>query len=155
MKDFEMPPEDTESSQTKEIQTEKGKGAKTNPIHFDDIPEIVWGTASRDLESPITILTPLQATFGNPHEGALYMSDLEPISRDEIPSSDYFFSKKRKVVLKQELHPLGERTVKKHKIIIDGKKLKETEFATKLAGTLGSVASSNMYSIGNLITMME
>jgi hypothetical protein len=76
----------------------------------------------------------------NPHEGVLYVSDLEPISRDEMPSSDYFFSKKRKAVLKQESHPVGERTVKKHKIIIDGKKLKESEFATELAGTMGAIA---------------
>jgi hypothetical protein len=155
LKAYEMPPGDTESSQNKELQTEKGKGAETNPIHLDDIPETVGGTTSRELGSPITVLTPLQATFGNPHKGALYMNDLEPISRDEIPSSDYFFSKKRKVVLKQELHPVGERTVKKNKIIIDGKKLKETEFATELVGTLGAIASANMCSIGNLITMME
>jgi hypothetical protein len=140
LKDSKMPLENTESSQNKELQTEKGKGAETNPIHLDDIPETVGGTPSRELGSPITTLTPLQATFGNPHEGALYVNDLEPISRDEIPSSDYFFSKKQRVVLKQELHPVGERTVKKHKIIIDGKKLKETEFATELAGTLGAVA---------------
>ena len=88
LKDSEMPPEDIESSQNKEIQTEKGKGEETNPIHLNDIPETVGGTASRELGSPITVLTPLQATFWNPHEGALYMSDLEPISRDEIPSSD-------------------------------------------------------------------
>jgi DNA repair exonuclease SbcCD ATPase subunit len=58
-------------------------------------------------------------------------------------------------VLKQELHPVGERTVKKHKIIIDGKKLKESEFATELAGTMGAIASANMYSVVNLITMIE
>ena len=85
----------------------------------------------------------------------MYVSDLEPISRDEMPSSDYFFSKKRRAVLKQESHPVGERTVKKHKIIIDGKKLKESEFATELAGTMGAIASANMYSVGNFITMME
>jgi hypothetical protein len=34
LKDSEMPPEDTESSQNKEIQTEKGKRAETNPIHL-------------------------------------------------------------------------------------------------------------------------
>jgi hypothetical protein len=155
LKDSEIPPQNTESSQIKETQTEKGKGAETNPINLDDIPETVGGTASQELGSPITALTPLQATFGNPHEGVLYVSDLEPISRDEIPSSDYFFSKKRRAVLKQELHPVGERTVKKHKIIIDGKKLKESEFATELAGTMGAIASANMYSVGNLITMIE
>jgi hypothetical protein len=155
LKDSEIPPQNTESSQIKETQKEKGEGVQTNPINLDDFPENVGGTASKELGSPITALTPLQATFGNPHEGVLYVSDLEPISRDEIPSSDYFFSKKRRAVLKQELHPVGERIVKKHKIIIDGKKLKESEFATELAGTMGAIASANMYSVGNLITMME
>ena len=94
LKDSEIPPQNIESSQTKETQTEKGKGAETNPINLGDIPETVGGTASHELGSPITALTPLQATFGNPHKGIMYVSDLEPISRDEIPSSDYFFSKK-------------------------------------------------------------
>jgi hypothetical protein len=124
-KDSEAPPQNTEDPQSKEAHTGKGKGIQTNPTDLDDFPETVGGTASTELGSPITALTPLQATFGNPHEGALYVSELEPISRDELPSSDYFFSKKRRAVLKQELHSVGERSVKKHKIIIDGKKLHE------------------------------
>jgi hypothetical protein len=155
LKESEIPPQNTEDSQTKETQTEKGKGIETNPIDLDDIPESVGGTASQELGSPITALTPLQATFGTPHEGVLYVSDLEPITRDEIPSSDYFFSRKRRAILKQELHPVGERMIKKHKIIIDGKKLNEGEFATELAGTMGAIASANMYSVGNLTTMLE
>ena len=94
LKDSEIPSQNTEVSQTKKPQTEKGKGAETSPIDLNDIPENVGGTTSQELGSPITALTPLQATFGTPHEGVLYVSDLEPISRDEIPSSDYFFSKK-------------------------------------------------------------
>jgi hypothetical protein len=103
LKNPEIPPQNTESSQTKESQTEKGKGIETSPIILDDIPENVGGTVSKELGSPITALTPLQSTFGTPHEGVLYVSDLEPITRDEIPSSDYFFSKKRRAVLKQEI----------------------------------------------------
>jgi chromosome segregation ATPase len=57
--------------------------------------------------------------------------------------------------LKQEIHPVGERMIKRHKIIIDGKKLKEGEFTTELAGTMGAIASANMYSVGNLTTMLE
>jgi hypothetical protein len=57
--------------------------------------------------------------------------------------------------LKQEIHPVGERTIKRHKIIIDGKKLNEGEFATELAGTMGAIASTNIYSVGNLTTMFE
>jgi hypothetical protein len=100
-------------------------------------------------------LTPLQSTYGNPHEGDLYVSDLEPLSRDEIPSSDYFFSKKRKAILKQEMHPRGDMMIKKHKIIIDGQKLKEGEFATEIIGTMGALASTNLYSVGNLTTMLQ
>jgi hypothetical protein len=94
LKDSEIPPQNTEGSQIKEPGTEKGKGLETSPIILDDIPEKIGGTASKELGSPITALTPLQSTFGTPHEGVLYVSDLEPISRDEIPPSDYFFSKK-------------------------------------------------------------
>jgi predicted nucleic acid-binding Zn-ribbon protein len=57
--------------------------------------------------------------------------------------------------LKQEIHPRGEGTIKKHRIIIDGKKLKDGEFATELAGTMGAIASTNMYYVGNLTTMLE
>jgi hypothetical protein len=63
-KDSEAPPQNTEDSQVKETYTEKGKGIQTNPIDLDDIPETVGGTASKELGSPITTLTPLQATFG-------------------------------------------------------------------------------------------
>jgi hypothetical protein len=57
--------------------------------------------------------------------------------------------------LKQELHPVGERMVKKHKIIINEKNLNEGEFATELEGTMGAIASANMYSVGNLTIVLE
>jgi hypothetical protein len=155
LKDLEIPPQNTEGSQIKEPGTEKGKGLETSPIILDDIPEKIGGTVSKELGSPITSLTPLQSTFGTPHEGVIYVSDLEPISRDEIPPSDYFFSKKRRAVLKQEIHPVGERSIKKHRVIIDGKKLKDGEFAIDLEGTMGAIASANIYSVGNLTTMLE
>jgi hypothetical protein len=154
-KDSEASTHNTEDSQSKETHTGKGKGVLTNPIDLDGIPETVRGTASTELGSPITALTPLQATFGNPHEEVQYVSDLEPIIRDEMPSSDYFFSKKRKAVLKQELHPVGEKAVKKHKIIIDGKKLQDSAFATELAGSMGAIASANMYSVETLINTIK
>jgi hypothetical protein len=45
--------------------------------------------------------------------------------------------------------------IKKHKIIIDGQKLKEGEFTTEIAGTMGSLASPNLYYVGSLKTMLE
>jgi hypothetical protein len=155
LKNTEIPSQDVEGSQTKESGMDKGKEPETIPEIIKNVPEKIGGTASKELGSPITSLTPLQSTFGTPHKGVLYVSDLELISRDEIPPSDYFFSKKRRAVLKQEIHPRGEGMIKKHRIIIDGKKLKDGEFATKLAGTMGAISSTNMYSVGNLTTMLE
>jgi hypothetical protein len=155
MKDTEIPSQDTEGSQTKESETRKGKELETPPEIPKDVPEKTGGTTSTELGSPITSLTPLQSTYGTPHEGSLYVSDLEPISRDEIPPSDYFFSKKRRAILKQEIHLRGEGMIKKHRVIIDGKKLKDGEFATELAGTMGAIASTNIYSVGSLTTMLE
>ena len=45
--------------------------------------------------------------------------------------------------------------IKRHRVIIDGKKLKNGEFATELAWKMGAIASTNMYSLGNLTTMLE
>ena len=45
--------------------------------------------------------------------------------------------------------------VKKHRVIIDGKKLKDGEFATEIAGTVGAIVLANLYSVRNLTTMLE
>jgi hypothetical protein len=100
LKNTKIPSQDIEGSQTKESKTERGKEMETTPEIIKDVPEKIGGTTSIELGSPITSLTPLQSTYGTPHEGDLYVSDLEPISRDEIPPSDYFFNKKRRAVLK-------------------------------------------------------
>jgi hypothetical protein len=123
---------------------------ETSPEFPENFLEKIGGMVSTKLGSPITSLTPLQSTYENPQEGALYASDLEPISRDKIPSSDYFFSKKRKVILKQEMHLRGDMKIKKHKIIVDGQNLEEGEFATEIAGTMGAFASGNLHSISSL-----
>ena len=155
MKDTGIPSQDTEISQTKESEAGKGKELETSPEIPKDVPKKTGGTTSTELGSPITSLTPLQSTYGNPHEGALYVSDLEPISRDEIPSSNYFFNKKRRAILKQEIHPRGDGMVKKHRVIIDGKKLKDGEFSTEIAGMMGALVLENLYYVGSLTTMLE
>jgi hypothetical protein len=45
--------------------------------------------------------------------------------------------------------------IKKHRVIIDGNKLKDGEFATNLAGTMGAIASANIYYVGGLTTILE
>ena len=45
--------------------------------------------------------------------------------------------------------------IKKHRVIIDGKKLKDGEFSTEIAGTMDAIASTNIYYVGNLKTLLE
>jgi hypothetical protein len=100
MKEGEMPLQETKIFQTKKSKAGKGKELETPSEILESFLKKVGGTTSTELGSPITSLTPLHSTYGNPHEGALYVSDLEPISRDDIPPSNCFFSKKRKAILK-------------------------------------------------------
>ena len=98
-----MPSQEIEVPQTEKLESGKGNELETSQEILEDFPKKVGKTTSTELGSPITSLTPLQSTYGNPQMGIQYVSDLEPISRDEIPSFDYFFSKKRKAILKQEI----------------------------------------------------
>jgi hypothetical protein len=150
-----MPSLRTEVLQIENSELGKGKELEMSPEIPEIFPQKIGGTVSTKLGIPITSLTPLQSTYGNPQEGSLYVSDLEPISRDEIPSSDYFFSKKRKVILKQEMHLRGDTMIKKHKIIVDGQNLEEGEFAKEVAGTMGAFTSTNLHSISRLMIRLQ
>jgi hypothetical protein len=107
------------------------------------------------LGSPISSLTPLQSNFGTPHLEVIYVSDLTPISREDIPSSDYFFSKKRKVVVKQEMHLREGKMVKKHRVLVDGQNVEEKGFTTKATGSMGALATANSFSIDSLKTRLK
>jgi hypothetical protein len=85
----------------------------------------------------------------------VYVSDLTPISRDEIPSSDYFFSKKRKAVVKQEMHWKGDTMVKKHRVLVDRKKLEEEDFSTEVASSMGALATTNLFSVDSMVTRLK
>jgi hypothetical protein len=100
-------------------------------------------------------LTPLHSTFGFPQIGVIYGSDLDPISREEIPPSDYFFSKKRRVVLKQKMYMREGRMVKKHRVLVDGKKLEEGDFATEVAGSMGALTKTNLFTVDNMRTRLK
>jgi hypothetical protein len=150
-----MPSQETEVPQTEKSELGKDKELETPPEILGCFPKKIGGTGSTKLGSPITSLTPLQSTYGDPQMGDLYVNDLKPISRDEIPSSDYFFSKKRKAILKQEMHPGGDMMIKNHKIIVDRQKIEEGEFSTEIAGIMGALALANLYSMSNLRTMLQ
>jgi hypothetical protein len=155
-------PKKTEASSQKEeapqTETPPKSSQMTPPLSSTipaDIPKTTGETQSTELGSPIASLTPLQSTFGTPHLEVIYASDLTPISREEIPSSDYFFSKKRRVVVKQEMHLKGETMVKKHRVLVDGQNLEEEDFATEVAGSMGALATTNLFTVDNLKTRLK
>ena len=81
---------------------------------------------------------------------AIYVSNLTPISRDEIPPSDYFFRKKKKDVVKQEMYMREGATVKKHGALVDGQNLEEEDFATEVASSMGAMATTNLFTVENM-----
>jgi hypothetical protein len=68
---------------------------------------------------------------------------LRPIRVEELPPNEFFFDKKRKVVVKWEFYQEGESTTKKYKFITDGKDKKNEQFTSEIVGTLGAYASGN------------
>jgi hypothetical protein len=75
---------------------------------------------------------------------------LTPISVEELPPNQFFFDKKRKVVVRQELYQEAGTVSKKFKILTNGRNMKKEEFAMQIAGTLGAFTTMNQYSIRTL-----
>jgi hypothetical protein len=105
---------------------------------------------STEIGSPIQSIIPLHFNRGNLSAEVVFINDLMPILAEEIPPSDFFFSKKRSVVVKRETHLKDDATVNRHSVLLDGKALEEVDLATDVAGSLGAFTTANQYSIGNL-----
>jgi hypothetical protein len=105
---------------------------------------------STEIDNPFQIVTPLQFTRGNPNAEVIFIGDLTPISIEEIPPSDFFFSKKRKVVVKKEMHQKEGTMVKKNRVLLDGQNLEDEDFATEVAESLGDFSTTNLFSVDNL-----
>jgi hypothetical protein len=108
------------------------------------------GKAAKQIGEPITSVTPLQLTQGNIEEGWILNEELRPIRAEELPPNEFFFDKKRKAMVKREFYQEGESTVKKFKVMTDGKNKKNEKFAMEIVGTLGAYASTNQFSVGLL-----
>jgi hypothetical protein len=78
------------------------------------------GKSSKQIGSPITSVTPLQSTKGIPDAGWIFGEELKPITMEELPPNEFFFDKKRKAVVKQELYREAGMVAKKFKILADG-----------------------------------
>jgi hypothetical protein len=66
---------------------------------------------------------------------------------EELPPSNLFFSKKRKVVVKREMHQKEGSSVKRHRVLIYGEALEKVEFTKEVAGALGDFATTNQFSV--------
>jgi hypothetical protein len=80
----------------------------------------------------------------------VFIEDLTPISVEDMPPSDFFFRNKRRVVVKIEMHQKEGEILKRHRVLLDGKALKEVEFAMEVEDTLGYFSTANHYSVENL-----
>jgi hypothetical protein len=145
----EKPGEERERRSGTPPESSKSTPPSSSIVHVDT-SKTTREIKSTELGNPISSLTPLQSTFGLPQIGVIYASDLDPVSREEIPPSDYFFSKKRKVVLKQEMYMREGGMVKKHRVLVDGKNLEEGDFATKVAGSMGALTTTNLFIVDNM-----
>jgi hypothetical protein len=111
---------------------------------------IILRKSSKQVGNPITSITPLQSAKGIPDADWILGEKLTPISVKELPLNEFFFDKKRKVVVRQELYQEAGIVSKKYKILTDGKNMKKVEFTMQIVGTLGAFSTVKQYSFGNL-----
>jgi hypothetical protein len=130
-------------------------GTKTPDPPKQQSPLSTPGEAAKQIGQPITSITPLQSAQAGVSEGWIFDEELRPIRAEELPPNEFFFDKKRKAVVKQEFHQEGESTVKKYKVLTDGKNLRKDEFATEIAGTLGAYATTNQVSVAALKNQLK
>jgi hypothetical protein len=108
---------------------------------------------SIEIGSLIMSLTPLQSSQGNPNAKVIFIEDLTLISAEEMPPSDFFFSKKRRV--ERETHQKDGAIVKRQRMFYDGQGLDDTDFAREMVGSLGVFATTNQCSVENLVEQLK
>jgi len=72
-----------------------------------------------------------------------------------MPPSDFFFSKKRRAIVKRETHQREGATVKRHRVLYDGKALDEVDFSMEMACSLGAFTMANQCSVGSLVEQLK
>jgi hypothetical protein len=112
--------------------------------------DITGKQPSTNIGSPIQSITPLQFNRGNPSAKVVFIEDLTPISAKEMPPSDLFCNKKRRAMVKRETNQKEGATIKRHRVLLDGQALEDVDFAMDVAVSLGSLATTNRYLVGNL-----
>jgi hypothetical protein len=141
----EIPSTNVSGDQAKDqVETLTNEGEEGPLISPDKSTTNVAGKqSSTEIGSSIQFITQSQFTGRNLNAKVIFIKDLTPISVEELPPSNFFFSKKRKVVVKREIHQREGSVVKRHRVLIDGEALEEVEFPEEVAGSLGAFATAN------------
>jgi hypothetical protein len=135
------------------------KHGHTFPLSFPNtetpVKDATNPEGSTALSSPIPSLTPLATSSELPGSEVINIDDLTPIQPEEIPSSNLFFNKKRKAIIRREARQKEGVITKKHKMIYDGQGQSDPEFAKEVADSLGAFATANQWSVDNLTKQLE
>jgi hypothetical protein len=107
--------------------------------------EITNKNPSTEIGSPIQYVTPLQFSRGKLSTEVVFIKYIIPISAEDMPPLEFFFSNKRRVVVRREMHQRDGVTVKKYRVLLDGKALEEEDFATDVVGSLGAFAIATSF----------
>jgi hypothetical protein len=121
----------------------QGSGDSLSLTPNELVIEVTQKQTSKQIDSLIAIVTPLQFTKGNLDAGWIFNEELMPISVEEMPPNKFFFEQKRKAVVRQGFYQKGRLVDKKFKIMTDGKVTKEGEFVEEIAETLGAYTTAN------------
>jgi hypothetical protein len=57
--------------------------------------------------------------------------------------------------VKQEMHLKEGTMVKKHRVLVDGHNLEEEYFTIEVAGSMGALETTNLFSVDNLKTKLK
>jgi hypothetical protein len=114
------------------------------------LKDVTTQGASTALASPIPSLNPLASSFEIHGTEVINVEYMTPIEPKELSSSEFFFSKKRKAIVQREILKKGGVITKRQRIIFDGEGQSEPEFAKWVVDSLGSFATTNLWSMENL-----
>jgi hypothetical protein len=66
-----------------------------------------------------------------------------------MPASNFFFSTKRRAIVRRELYQKEGIVAKRQRMIFDGQGLEESELTKEMVGSLGAFATTNQWSVEN------
>jgi len=79
----------------------------STPVTYAGIPSTTSPEISTAIISHIPSLTPLATSFVTPSLESIHIDELTPILPKEMPPSSFFFNKKRKAIVRREIHKKG------------------------------------------------